>query len=330
MTTMKDLIAAFPSQLQEAIDIGQNAVIRKHTSPLRNILVTGLGGSGMGANIVIDLLGDRLKVPIAVNKDYNIPGYVSRYTLVIASSYSGNTEETISALRQSMERGAKVVCITSGGKMKHIARERDLDIILLPDGMPPRACLGYSFVQQLFILYYLGFTNKSFVTDLERAVQLLESSDDIIHKEAQKMAKLWHDKLPIIYAPEGYTSVAMRWRQQFNENGKMLCWTAVIPEMNHNELVGWRTADSKWAPIFFDAPDVFDRNRYRIEISKQIVSQYADRLFHIIAKGRTHLQRMMYMNYLGDWISWYMSEFRGYDATEVKVIEFLKSELDRR
>jgi glucose/mannose-6-phosphate isomerase len=328
--TMYDVIAAFPEQLREAVEIGKAATINKPLNPIRNILVTGLGGSGMGANVVIDLLSDTLRVPMAVNKDYHLPNYVNKNTLLIASSYSGNTEETVMALQQGIERGAKIVCVTSGGKMAKMAKDNGLDLIMLPAGRPPRGCLGYSMVQQLFILHKLGFMGKNLLSDLEKAADMLDKETDALKSTAQKYAKQWHDKLPILYAPEGYGSVAIRWRQQINENGKMLCWHHVIPEMNHNELVGWRTESDQWLPIFFNAPDVFVRNQYRIEINKTILDKYSKNVFELKAKGRTHLQRLLYLMFLGDWVSWYLAEQREVDAMEVKVIDYLKGELEKR
>lgn len=327
---MEQIIADFPMQLREAVEIGKDAPVSKHVAPLRQILVTGLGGSGVGGNVVSDILSDRLRLPFAVNKDYNMPGYVNKNTLVIASSYSGNTEETLLAMEEALSRHAKVVCITSGGKMAKNAIQHDLDLILLPEGRPPRGCLGYSFVQQLFILYYLKLINKDFINDIERGAQLLEKECEGIQKEAQKIAKVMQGKMPIIYAPQGYESAAIRWRQQINENSKMLCWHSMIPEMNHNELVGWRTKDPQWVPIFLNAPDVHERNQLRIDINKQVIAQYADRFFEIKAKGRTRLQRLLHMMWLGDWVSVYMAQHRQVDAMEVKVIDFLKAELAKR
>lgn len=327
---MYDVIAAFPEQLREAVEIGKAAVINKPKVPLRQILVTGLGGSGMGANVVMDLLGSTLRVPMLVNKDYHLPNYVNKNTLLIASSYSGNTEETVMALQQGIERGAKIVCITSGGKMAKMAKENGLDLIMLPAGRPPRGCLGYSMVQQLFVLNKLGFIGKTLLADLEKAADMLDKETDSLKKLAKKYAAKWHDKLPILYAPEGYGAVAIRWRQQINENSKMLCWHHVIPEMNHNELVGWRTKSEQWLPIFFNAPDVFVRNQYRIEINQKILSEYSNHVCELKAKGRTHLQRMLYLMFLGDWVSWYLAEQRQADAMEVKVIDYLKGELEKR
>ncbi len=325
---MDQLISQFPAQLREALEIGINAKLNAPTQEIRNILVTGLGGSGMGANIVIDLLAKTLQLPMSVNKGYHLPAFVDDKTLLIASSFSGNTEETIMALKEAWKRNAKIVCITSGGKMADFAAECKLDIIQLPGDSPsPRACLGYSFVQQLFILHHLGFIEEGFISQIAGAAKLLEREDHDIRVNAKEWAEQLYNKIPIIYATDGYESVAIRWRQQFNENSKMLCWHHVIPEMNHNELVGWRTEDNQFAPIFFHTSDTFERNQYRININRDIINNYTECIFNITAKGNNKMEQMMYLVYFGDWLSWYMSEKRNMDALEVKVIDYLKGEL---
>jgi len=290
-------------------------------------LVLGLGGSGMGADVVIDLLGDALSVPMNVVKSYHIPAYVSKNTLVIVSSYSGNTEETLSMLTGALAKGAKIVGITSGGKIADLAIEHGFDVVKVPGGNPPRACLGYSFVQQLYILAKLNLISDSFVADLLTGIALLEERQSAIKALAQEIAVKGFDKIPIIYAPDGYASAALRWRQQINENSKMLCWHHVLPEMNHNELVGWRTKSEQWMPIFLDAADVYIRTKYRIEINKKIVGNYTSSCYHIVAEGNNHLERILYLISLGDWVSWYMAQHRAMDAVEVNIIDYLKGEL---
>lgn len=327
--TMEQLIADFGQQLSDALEIGKNATLSNHHAPIHNVLVTGLGGSGMGADVVIDLCADQLPVPMLVNKTYQLPAFVNKHTLVIASSYSGNTEETTNALQIAIEKGAKIVCITTGGAMQQIAQKHGLDLIQLPSGRPPRASLGYSFIQQFFILNHFGFINNNFIEQVEAAIALLKSEQEAIKTLAAAWAKTLAHQMPIIYAPDGYGSVAIRWRQQINENGKQLCWHHIIPEMNHNELVGWRTKDNSMAPVFLRADDVYARVQYRIDINKTIVGQYTNSIYELNAKGNTKTERLLYLIHFGDWLSWYLAQERNMDATEVKVIDYLKGELGK-
>ena len=154
---MKTLVQNFTNQLREAKNIAEKAIVSK-SSNIHNIVVTGLGGSGIGGTIVLELLTETCKVPFLVNKDYFLPEFVGKETLVIVSSYSGNTEETLNAMEVALERGAKVVCITSGGRIMELAKETNSDCIVVPGGMPPRTCLGFSLTQLFFILnFYLLF-----------------------------------------------------------------------------------------------------------------------------------------------------------------------------
>ncbi|QQS29328.1 MAG: bifunctional phosphoglucose/phosphomannose isomerase [Sphingobacteriales bacterium] len=327
--TMYELISGFGKQLAEALEIGKKATFTPHTHPITNILVTGLGGSGMGADVVIDLTASDLQIPMLVNKNYLLPGFVNENTLVIASSYSGNTEETTHALQIAIKKKAKIVCVTTGGTMEKIASEHGLDLIKLPSGRPPRASLGYSFVQQFFVLQYFGFIDNRFIGEIEAAIALLDREQENIKSQSAQWAKTMAKQLPIIYAPDGYGSVAIRWRQQINENGKQLCWHHIIPEMNHNELVGWRTKDHTYAPVFLRASDVFNRSQYRIDINKTIIGQYTDSIYELTALGNTKTERLLYLIHFGDWLSWYLAQERNMDATEVKVIDFLKGELGK-
>jgi len=324
---MDQYIADFSKQLESAMDIGQQADLRINRLPIQQVLVMGLGGSGIGGDLVAGWIADSLSVPMQVSKDYDIPAYVNDNTLVIVSSYSGNTEETLSALKQAMDKGAHIVAITSGGELKELSGSANFDHILIPGGMPPRACLAYSFVQQLYTLHFHRLIDNDFESKLYASIALLEKEADNIKSIAQDMASKLYDKLPIIYAPDGYGAVAVRLRQQINENGKMLCWHHVIPEMNHNELVGWRDFSDKWAPIFLEADDVHQRTKYRIQINQEIIGKYVPKIYNVKALGSSRIEKSLYLVNLGDWLSFYLAGHRKMDAVEVDVIDYLKGKL---
>jgi len=167
---MKKLVLDFPIQLQEALIIGQNYRFKATTQSFANVVVTGLGGSGIGGSIVQNYVFDKLKTPFIVNKDYFLPAFVNKNSLVIVCSYSGNTEETIAALEQARKSQATIVCITSGGKVSEIANKKHIDCILVPAGMPPRSCIGYSLVQILFTLAYFGLIKNDFQKEIKAAI----------------------------------------------------------------------------------------------------------------------------------------------------------------
>ncbi|HMV25171.1 MAG TPA: bifunctional phosphoglucose/phosphomannose isomerase [Saprospiraceae bacterium] len=330
MVRMDSLVERFVPQLREALEIGKNAVIRPTAEEIRNVFLSGLGGSGIGGNFVQDFVREELKIPFVVGKSYEIPAFVGAGTLAIASSYSGNTEETLSALDKMLTTGARVVCVASGGKLIDIAKEKGLDYIKVPDNWPsPRACLGYSIVQQLYILHKLGLISERATESINSAAMLLEVEADDIRKKASMIAEMLHGKTPVIYINDRMEAAAIRLRQQINENAKMLCWHHVIPEMNHNELVGWRTKNDNLAVIILRNKNDHARNQVRIDINKEIIGNYTNTLIEVYSKGSNLVEQMLYFVNLGDWISVYLAELRKVDSIEVKVIDFLKDELAR-
>ncbi len=324
---MHQYVEDFTKQLREAIEIAEMSKITPHKFPITNIVVTGLGGSGIGGDLAGELAADELRVPLIVNKDYFLPSWVNKNTLVIASSYSGNTEETLQAFQAALARKAKIVCVSSGGKMIELAKEYNLDYILLPGGNPPRACLGYSFVQQLYVLHHLMLIPDQFKQELENAITLLDTEEEAIRSEAKIIASSLSGKIPIIYTTTPNASLAVRFRQQLNENSKMLAWHHVIPEMNHNELVGWRTKRAEWAVVFLRSNTDYIRNQQRIDINKQVIAEYCDTILEIYAKGKSPLERALYLIHLTDWVTCYLADLNQVDSVEVKVIDFLKGEL---
>ncbi len=327
---MDSLVARFTEQLKEALEIGRNSSIRPEERPIHNIFLSGLGGSGIGGNFVNEFVKDELKIPFIVSKGYDIPSFVGPNTLAIASSYSGNTEETLSAMDQMLASGARIICVASGGKLINIAKEKGLDYILVPDNWPsPRACLGYSMVQQLFILHKLGLISDKSIRSIESSIALLDTEMEDIQSKAKMIAQFLFGKIPVIYTTDRMESVAVRFRQQVNENAKMLCWHHVIPEMNHNELVGWRIKNEDLAVIIFRNKDDHARNQVRIDISKEIIGNYTSSMIEVFSKGKDLVERSLYFVNLGDWISVYLADQRKVDSIEVKVIDFLKGELGK-
>ena len=324
---MRNLIESFPAQLEEALNIGNSAQLSPAKNTIQNILITGLGGSGIGGSIVADLVADECSVPIAVNKNYEIPAYVNENTLVIVSSYSGNTEETLTALSHAQEKGAEIAIITSGGKAHDIAEKNGYNCIVVPGGNPPRSMLAYSLTQQFVLLNHYGFIGDHFKDSIQGFIDGLDQKG--MEAETLDFAKKLEGTLPVIYSIDGFEGVAVRFRQQLNENAKMLCWHAVVPEMNHNELVGWANGTNQMAVVYFRNDNDFDRNQKRVEINKEIISKYTNRIHEIWSKGESNLEKALYHIHYGDWISLHLSDINQVDVMEIKVIDHLKSELSK-
>ncbi|MCB9449558.1 MAG: bifunctional phosphoglucose/phosphomannose isomerase [Flavobacteriales bacterium] len=324
---MESLIKNFPNQLREAWQIGNAATLQPAKSPFRNVLITGLGGSGIGGTIIAEITQSQVSVPVTVNKDYFVPKFVGPDTLVIASSYSGNTEETLQAVQQASDQGAHIVCITSGGTLQAFAKEKGYDAIVIPGGNPPRSCLGYSLTQLFIIFAKHKLIPESFLTDLQSVPDFLDQHLPAIQAEAKDLTEFLYGKIPVIYAAAGSEGVAVRFRQQVNENAKMLCWHHVLPEMNHNELVGWAGGNEQMAVVVFRNKTDYKRTQRRMEVGKEIITRMTPHYREVFSVGETPLTRAFHLIHLGDWVSLYLGQKKGVDVTEVKVIDHLKSAL---
>lgn len=325
---MLEMVTWFPSQLEEAMDIGKSIDLKNTSKDINLVFVSGMGGSGIGADFVSSFIRAEAKIPYLIGKSYDPPNYLNEQSLVIASSYSGNTEETLSCVQQLHDKSIPIICITSGGKISSFAKEHNYDFVQVPPGWAsPRACLGYSMVAQLYVLLNVGLISNSFETDLLQAVQLLKTNQEEIKEKARHLAQSLFEKTCIIYSCNQIEPVAIRFRQQINENAKRLCWHHVIPEMNHNELVGWRKNDTTLAVVFLRNSDDHVRNQLRIQLTKEIVSNFAGSTIELFSKGNSLIERSMYLVHLLDYASVYLAELNKVDAVEVKVIDLLKFEL---
>ena len=324
---MRRLVKEFTSQLTEALEIGKNTNLKAPKNTINNIIITGLGGSGIGGKIATQLVADQLKVPAVINNDYSLPKFVNENTLVIVSSFSGNTEETLEALKSAQKANAEIACITAGGKLAQIANDNNYNLLVLPTAFSPRAMLTYSVIQQLFLFHHYGFINNEFIDDTRETVKLLDNEVDDIMAVAKQTANALFEKTTVAYSEASMEGVITRFRQQINENSKSLAWEHVFPEMNHNELVGWAGGKDEYAVLIFRSSFEHSRSSVRINISKDIFRKYTSTVVEFNAKGDTLLAQSFYHILLGDWISVYLAELNKVDDVEVKVIDFLKAEL---
>ena len=324
---MRKHIEGFIEQLEDAFSIGENAQFSIPNKKLSNVLILGVGGSGIGGTVVAKtaLLG--AAIPVMTCNDYHIPEYVNENTLVIACSYSGNTEETLTALKKCQNKGTEIAAVTSGGELKRICEENNYNHIIIPGGNPPRTCLGYSLTEQFFILVKYGILPKSAVEELKSAIELLKTNDSSIRQEAETVAANLFGKLPVIYATDKFEPVSIRFRQQLNENSKELCWHQKFPELNHNEIVGWASGNSNLSVVMFRNDDDYYRTQERMEFMKKVILDKGSIVTEIISKGSSFIEKALYLIYLTDWASLFIAEKKQIDPIEIRVIDALKDHL---
>jgi len=326
---MDKLITAFPQNMLDALDIASKMKFKQPQNEIRNILICGMGGSGIGGKIVAQWIQDESSIPVTLLNDYDIPSFVGKNTLVIGSSYSGNTEETLVGVRAAKEKGAHIIGICSGGEMKSFCEGENFDCVVVPGGNPPRTAVAFSIVQLVNIFVQLEIIAATNLDDIKISYDLLLRESSEIHTKAKKIAEFLFEKVGVIYAGPQYEAVAVRARQQFNENSKYLCWHHVIPEMNHNELVGWGGGDERFVVLFLNTKDLNPRNQKRYDITMSKVAEKAAGVMELDAIGNTRIQRSFYLIHLVDWASYYLAVKKGVDIFDIKVIDYLKDELSK-
>lgn len=326
---MNNLIAAFPDNLIEALNIAENANIGPLDKNVSSIVICGMGGSGIGGKIVSQWVANHSRLPILLVQDYDLPAYVTENTLVIGSSYSGNTEETLISLAEAKKRGARIIGICSGGELQNFCTSNNYDCVIVPGGNPPRTALAFSMVQLTSIFVRLGLAPASLLEDIKKGHDLIVAKNADIKAEAHEIAQKLMGKVVSIYAGANYEGIAVRAKQQFNENSKELCWQQVIPEMNHNELVGWGDGNERFASLFLHTDDLNKRNERRFNISVEIVKSKTPHVIIAEAKGNSQIEKSIYLIHLIDWTSLFWSDLKSGDPIEIKVIDYLKDELSK-
>ncbi|MFW6144293.1 MAG: bifunctional phosphoglucose/phosphomannose isomerase, partial [Candidatus Natronoplasma sp.] len=251
---MLQVLERFPDQIEETVSDFETDLLPFQPD---NIVVTGMGGSAIVGDTLKSFLANRIKIPIAVNRDYTLPSFVDEKTLLFVISYSGNTEETLSAARKGLEKNANVVAISSDGELEKMSEEEKIVFMKAPKGYPPRAAFAFLFIPVIQLLSELLIYDAE-IDVLDTVSELKELRDQIKmdvpaeENKAKQLAERIENKIPIVYGHSIYNAVANRWHTQFNENAEVLSWYGAFPEMNHNEVVGWKGDDnsSDFIPIF--------------------------------------------------------------------------------
>jgi len=324
---MRKLIETFTTQLADALNNGSVSGKVNTKREINSLIICGMGGSGIGGKVVLEWLAHKLSIPCITHNSYAIPNWANHNTLVIISSYSGNTEETLSAMEAAMAKDCLIGAITSGGKVTDWAEKYKIPYISVDGGHPPRSQFGQSVVQLCRMLESFRLITSDIYSELFAATELLNKKQLDIRDEAEKVAEKLKETTPIIYTGSSYEGVGIRWRQQLNENSKVLCWHHHFPEMNHNELVGWETGNNSYSVILLCNEDDPQRVKVRMEISKTIFLEKSAQVIEIHSKGNSVLERSLYLIHLGDWVSLLLAEITNTDPVVIKNIDLLKNKL---
>ena len=327
---IKDL----PKQVRDAWAIATKASLPPAYGDVRNVVVAGMGGSAIGGDLAAALLADELKVPMTVHRDYGLPAYVGRDSLVIASSYSGNTEETLSAFEDARKRGAKVLVLTTGGKIAELGRASNFPVVTFSYKAQPRAALGYSLGLVLGVLTRLGFV-RDLADDIEAALSDLGRLEERVHEgartnDAKKLALELHGRIPFAYGAGVMGVMARRVKGQWNENAKN--WSAfdVMSELNHNAVVGFPNppiAREALVVLFLRSDRDNPRHKLRFEVTRELLdrAQIAHKTLQF--RGQNVLSEVLQLVYFTDYVSFYLALLNGADPSQVKSIDYLKDRL---
>jgi len=338
-SNMYNYIFDFPEQLARAQNIGISWKINADFFlDIKNIVVIGMGGSAIGGDLVRSYLNSKLEIPFQVCRHYKLPELVDDETLVIASSYSGNTEETLSALDDALDRQAMIAAISTGGMMADVCKLNSIPLAVLPGGMQPRAALGFSFVPILILLEKVKLI-PSPADEITKTIERLrvyrqDYIEDALVKNnpAKQLAEKIHGKIVVIYSGPTLTdTVAVRWKGQICENAKTLAFANQFAEFNHNELVGWSELTRKHSEnlmvIILRDKDDHPQIKKRMDIVKPLIEDTGTEVIEVESRGNSDLERMFSLIQIGDFVSYYLAILNKQDPTPVITIEMLKAAL---
>lgn len=328
-----DKLIQQPFELPTQRTIGKYSI--SYTGPISQLIICGMGGSAVSGDYLSVYLKNKLRLPVIIQRNYDIPAFVSKDTLIILISYSGNTEETISCLVAALEKSAKIIGIGSGGTLEDFCLKHKFPFFPIPSGFQPRASFPLLFFPLLKILSEMDLIPLD-QSAIKETVSLFRQMRNEFQPEkptdvnqAKKIASKIHGRVPVIWSPFG--CVANRMKCQFNENSKILALAEELPELNHNHIVGWEswTEDNPFVIIAYRFQAEHPNVKLRYEISKEILREKVE-IIEIPARGTSLLAQLFSATYFGDYISMYLAILNNQDPNTVNNIDYLKKELEQR
>ena len=336
---MHQSIYEFSDHLVKALEIGKAIALKNQYSDIHNVVVAGMGGSAIGGDVAKLLCKNELKVPMVVSRNYTLPGWVNENTLVICSSYSGNTEETLAAFEHARVKGAQIVGISTGGTLSEKMAEFELDLVTIPGGLQPRAALAFSLVPMLFLMKQTGLIGSETMDQLPGAASFIASIRDGYGKQSENnptysLAQRIYKTIPVIYGEtDAAGTLAVRFKGQLNENAKMLAYCNELPEMNHNEIVGFKNNQdilNHISIIWLKDEKDHPRTAVRQESSQEIIDDLCANHEVVSAVGDSVATRFLHLIHYGDWVSYWCAILHQTDPTPVKKIDRLKAILSEK
>jgi glucose/mannose-6-phosphate isomerase len=323
-----------PEHLRDALWRVESAGIRPVDAP-GGLIVAGMGGSSIGGRLARAAIGPRARRSLTVVGGYRLPGWVDERTLVLCASYSGNTEETLECYDHAVELGAPRIVSTTGGALAERARRDGVPVIPLPGGFQPRAAVGYAMVAALEVAALAGVT-LSLRHEVEAAADLAEALgrdwglDGPADGLPRQLARDLVGTIPVIAGSELMSEVAYRWKTQINENAELPAFASALPELDHNEIVGWAAAKdlARFSAVFLEDPEQHPRNARRVELTARAAEAGAVVVERVYALGTTRTERVVSLVLLGDLVSLYIAVLRGIDPVSIHVLDELKAALD--
>lgn len=333
---MRLQIRGLPEQCLDAWEKASKFNLPSDYSDVNKVIILGMGGSAIGGDLLKALTGTLSNPLVLVHRDYNLPEYVDEKTLVIASSYSGNTEETLSGFAQALKRDCKRLVISTGGKLTSIARENGVPVFVIKHVSPPRAALGYSLLPLLAIMQNLGFVSdkslevKNMVKCLQNLSESWQENVPVEKNQAKQVAVKLDGKVAIIYGAGILSDAARRWKTQINENSKAWAFFEILPELNHNAVLGYRYPAGIVNKIFvllLRCQSLNPRTLIRYKVTSELLDQNRISYQVLDSEGTGPLEHIMSLIYLGDWVSYYLAILNGVDPTPIPEIDLLKKRL---
>lgn len=326
---MIELIFNLPEQLTIGMELGAHFQLFPGTG-IDNVVISAMGGSAIGGDVVRMVLSQEINLPVTVQRDYHLPFGVSSRTLCVVSSYSGNTEETLTAYAAAKAKGAKLISITSGGKLAEKARRDGVPLLIIPGGMPPRCAIGLLSVPLLVILNRLGIC-RSFEPDIAETSRLLKKNLPGWGRGAKKMSRKINNRFCIIYSTSrALDVVAYRWQCQLNENAKILAHWGTLPEQSHNELMGYGAPEflnGKIVLVVLTDQTSHNRTILRLHQLVKLIDRTLAEKMILKTAGHSLLARLFSLIVRGDLISVELARLRGVDPMVIPRIERLKRAL---